>query len=231
MPSAAGGGTRTGVRNSETAAIRVHGEGYTIRNIRDVDMGAVFVASLISARTAYAILDRSFNYVPYKTGELMASGTVGSASEFGDNDPFGGRVPVDSLSSRGSGEWNDRDLTAGMTGDKILGTVTMKSGVATRTFNRYWCGYTAHHAAVVHENPYSWEFKQGKGPRPQHKKQDHFLLKAYRELEPFFSAAQAAALSAILTAINARAEAQKRAMMGALSAGTGRPRLVKPGGR
>lgn len=228
MASPAGGGRRTGALSSEAGGgIRVHGEEFTVRNIRDVDMGAVFAAAFVNARTAYAVLDRSFDYVPYKTGELMSTGKVGSGSDFGDNDPFGGRMPTPSLRGEGEGNWSAKDLTAGFSGAQAITSVSMRSGIAVRTFQRYWVGYTADHAALVHENPYNYKFKQGTGPRPTTIKQDHFLLQAYRDLEPVYSAAHHIALATVIEAIGARAETQKRG----LSAGTGRPRLVKPGGR
>jgi hypothetical protein len=229
MATSAGGGRRTGVRNSETS-LSVRGTDEVIRNIADVDMGAVFAAAFVNRRTAFMVLDKSFDYVPYKTGELMASGTVGTGDDFGDNDPFGGRMPSESLRGEG-GDANARDLTAGFRGADAITSVRIKVGATMRTVQRYWVGYTAHHANVVHENPYGWKFKQNKGPRPQGKKQSHYLLQAYRDLEPVFSAAHALALEAVIAAVGARADAQARSLKATPGLGMGKMRLVKPGGR
>jgi hypothetical protein len=42
----------------------------------------------------------------------------------------------------------------------------------------YEVGYDTHYAALVHENPYGWQFQQGKGPFSGDLKMDHWLTNA-----------------------------------------------------
>jgi hypothetical protein len=218
MSSAAGGGRRTGARptdgGSSGGGIRVHGVADTTDNLHLTATTAVYTTAFINLRHALMVLDRSLDYVPWKTGELFESGVIGSVEgDFtSESDPFRGLGSVDKFDTPGH--------------MAVAGSVSFKVGAVTRTFSRYYIGFTAAHAAIIHETEANYNQNTGKRP---HKgpKGSHYLLRAYQELEHRFSAAHHAALAYVVELAGMRAAKAPTA----LSAGGGRPRLIRPGGR
>jgi hypothetical protein len=88
---------------------------------------------------------------------------------------------------------------------------------------------SAFYAAVIHENPENWAIHQenaNKSPYPNETKWDHFLVKAFDDIAPYFSQATTQAIHNALDLVHEYALATMPKAPRAL----GGARLVKKGG-
>lgn len=212
---------------TQAQGLSITGIQETIQNLRDWGAMAVYVTSFTSRRVAHSVKISSQRIVPYDTGELFDSAfidTVAGAEESGLLSKF----------------------TVEGIGGNVEGTVNYSAFIPTiapnfqlpgnvggmRTFTKYVVGYSADHAAVVHENPFSREWNQDTNSPYPDRKRDHFLLHAYNMHRDAYSGAMYQGIAMTLKAIDARVSVSRRpAVAPGLSAGTGRPRLVKPGAK
>lgn len=216
---AVGSGKRTG-------QLRVDGLQETADNISEWGSLTAYLVELTSKKTATSIIVYSNKIVPFDTSELQQSAFV---------DSVGGADAAGQLSGRTiqAGASMEGTVNYAMLIPEIstVFSVSQRKFGGTRQYTKYACGYTAHHAAIVHENPYNAHWNPssksgvtnmfGDGP-----KKDHFLLEAYNMHKDKFSQAMKAGIEQVNARFAARVAQRKGALPG-LSSGTGPPRLVK----
>ncbi len=214
----------------EQSGLSVDGIETTIRNIDVWGNVIAYVANLTSKSVAESIMIYSNKILPFDTGELMDSGFV----ETVEGSSIGIKVTNVETDSQEGAYALAKEM--GNLAPDLTPSFMARGGLGRmRTYTKYACGYTAEHAATVHENKFNVEWnpssKTGRtNPFGDGAKRDHFLLEAYDHHKDKFSQAmktgieQANARIAIIAAGNAPKPA---ALPTALSSGGGRPRLIK----
>lgn len=229
-------------KHAQAAGLTVIGGDAVSEALRTWGAMVVYTTAFISRATAESVKAASDKRVPEKTGELLDSGFVSSgASAFGSPDSgssglIGGKFSPAIGSIEGTPDYARVIPT-------ISPTFSLKMGnFGTRTFHKYVVGYTADHAAVVHENPHGAQFQQppttsiGRTMKFNHPKKSHFLLDAYNEHREFYSMAMYRGIQQTINAMGAigrRQTAAINAQAKAASSGFNpsmQPRPRKPGG-
>lgn len=208
-----------------TGALRVDGMQETVENLNEWGSITVYLVELTSKNVATSIMQYSNRIVPFDTSELQSSGFIDSVAGAEAGGKLTGRtVPVGG-SKEGTVEYANLipEITPSFQAPGGLGRM--------RAYTKYACGYTADHAATVHENPHNAQWnpssKSGvKNPFGDGPKRDHFLLEAYNAHKDKFSAAMKAGIEQSNAKLEARFAARLNKLPG-LSAGTGKPRLIK----
>lgn len=205
------------------SGMQVYGRDDAMSNFRNWAMLSAFITTFTSKRTAQAVLKKSLRVVPVDTNELFESGKIASTEDFSAMDFPRATVIEENIEATTA-------AYAKTLGAKLSGSFAAPSGFfGSRVFAKYTVYYDAPHAAEVHENPYGQVWKNDSPNRefPDPKK-DHFLRDAYLAYQGRYSAAMMVGLKTIEREIGNVAEKQAAALKkGALSSGTGAPRLVK----
>jgi len=211
---------------SRTGQLRVDGMQETINNLETWGSITAYLVSLTSRKTATSIMVYSNKIVPFDTSELQSSGFIDTVEGAEAAGQLSGRTVPTGTSLEGTVEY--ANLIPEIT---TVFSVPQRKFGGTRQYTKYACGYTADHAAVVHENPFNavWHTSSISGvknPFGDGPKRDHFLLEAYNAHKDKFSQAMKAGIEQINARFAARVSQRAGALPG-LSAGTGRPRLIK----
>lgn len=209
-----------------TGQLRVDGMQETVQNLNEWGSITAYITSLTSKKVAQSIMGYSNRILPFDTGELMDSGFIDTVEGADAGGKLSGRTIAASDSKEGTVEYANLipEISTAF-------TVAQKGFGGSRTYTKYACGYTADHAATVHENPFNAQWntssKSGqKNPFGDGPKRDHFLLEAYNAHKDKFSLAMKAGIEQVNAQFEARVSSRNRALPG-LSAGTGKPRLIK----
>lgn len=242
--------TRRGGSSSQGGAavasgLEVRGIGETTARIRDWQALALYIVGFTSKAVAHIVLTDAKKHAPYDTGELYDSGYVkDSGGPGGVNTTVAeslGISAIDSLGGEGGTPMEGSERYAALI-TNIQTSFTQRDyfGTGMRTFHRYVVGFSAPHAALIHENPRGIKFNPGpitlttkqRMPYPNEQKKDHFLLDAFNNNRDRYSQAMMANFQRLDAAFTERQSgAYRPAPAAGLSSGAGRPRLVRPGGR
>lgn len=208
-----------------TGQLRVDGAQETVGNLNAWGSITAYLVELTSKNVAISIIRYAQRIVPFDTGELQESAFVDSVEGAEAGSKLSGRTIPIGQSAEGTVEYSNLI-------PEISQTFSAPGNFGGhRMYTKYACGYTADHAATVHENPFNAQWntssKSGvKNPFGDGPKRDHFLLEAYNAHKDKFSQAMKMGIEQINQQFQARVASRTKALPG-LSAGTGKPRLIK----
>jgi hypothetical protein len=214
-------GRRTGVAGTDMSGVRE-----TKWALLEWGQLAAFATNITSKALALKIIRYSQKIVPFDTGELQWSAFVDTTEAMGNSLSYS--VDVAGKETEGTIEFSS--VMPGFS------TQMVRQGNfgGTRTYTKYVCGYTAHHAAKVHENEagvpvfHSQSVSGVANPFGDGPKRDHFLLEAYNAHKDQFSQAMIAGIQEVDKAFRDKyAQIQGAPAKTALSGAPGKPRLVK----
>jgi len=187
---------------------------------------AVYVTSFVSSAVAHSVFNDSQNRVPYDTGELYESGYHESMSGIADSLPLTVKIAENVVGTE------DYARVLPKINTSFTHRASGRAGnLGARTYNQYGVGYTAPHAAVVHETNIKYHqpplsASNLQMPHPEHEKTSHFLLKAYENHRAYYTNAMIAGIQQTIDAIGTEALRREKIVSNRYQS----PGLAVPGG-